>query len=69
MADPTAIHARVRLGGGTAGWEAAFAPTAVARDGGVAGDGLNSAPSHEIAWEKRLRAAGDLANLTTHLHG
>jgi hypothetical protein len=69
MADPTASHARMRLGGGAAGWEAAFAPTAVARGGRIAGDGLNSAPGHEIAWGKRLRAAGDLANLTMRLHG
>jgi hypothetical protein len=40
-----------------------------ARGGGVAGDGLNRAPGHEIAWGKLLRAAGDLANLTMRLHG
>jgi hypothetical protein len=62
MADPTTSHARKQLGGGAAGWEAAHS-------GEVAGDGLNRVPSHENAWGKRLRAAGDLANLTMHLHG
>jgi hypothetical protein len=58
MADPTASHARKRLGGG-----------ACTGGGGVAGDGLTSAPGHENAWGKLLRAAGDLANLTMRLHG
>jgi hypothetical protein len=56
MADPAAIHACKRLGGGAAGWEAARG-------------GLSSAPGHENVWEEHLRAAGDLANLAMHLHG
>jgi hypothetical protein len=62
MADPMASHARVRLGG-------TLAPAAVARDGGVTGNGLNCAPGHRFARGKHLREAWDLANTTTRLHG
>jgi hypothetical protein len=62
MVDPTAITP-------ARNWAVALAPAAVACGGGVAGDGLNSALGHEIAWGKRLRVAGDLANLTMRLHG
>jgi hypothetical protein len=52
---------RARLG-------AALAPAAVARGGGVAGDGLNRAPGHGFARETHLREAENLANLIACLH-
>jgi hypothetical protein len=57
MADPTAIHARTRLGG-----------CARAGGGGVAGDDQNKAPGHEIVREEHLRVAGNKANLTKRSH-
>jgi hypothetical protein len=51
------------------GSEAVLAPAAVARGGGVAGDGLNCAPGHGFARGKHLREAWDLANPTMRLHG
>jgi hypothetical protein len=66
MADPTASHARTRLGGGArAGGGGARRRTAA----GVAGDDQTSAPGHEIVRGKLLHVAGNIAILTKRLHG
>jgi hypothetical protein len=58
MADPTVIHARMRLRG-----------RRPRRRRRVAGDDQNKAPGHEFVREQHLRAAGNNASLNKCLHG